>query len=109
VTAPDLREQITEYTVSALPEDNVNAHLYEVGVAYRGDGRWAVTHLGYCLTVDGSEWDFNRPPSERVDEWLARFRFPTAEAALTAARKAVLELRVGGRTAAEVLAQGVQR
>jgi hypothetical protein len=42
---------ITEHTICALPEDNVNYWHYAIQVAYRGDGLWAVLNGGFCLVL----------------------------------------------------------
>ena len=45
-----------------------------------GDDRWAVRRHGNCLNQQG-EWEFEPTPSDRDDDFLARCRFATAEAA----------------------------
>ena len=40
---------------------------------------WAVCKV-YCLALDGT-WSYERAPSDRTQEWLARHRFASAEAA----------------------------
>jgi len=47
---------------------------------------WAVRWQGDCLSCDG-EWEWEPSPSNREDEWLARFRYATAADALDALRK----------------------
>jgi hypothetical protein len=95
----DLTVRVTEYAVGLLPVDDPNASLYEVKVAYRGHGRWAVLHRSYCLGRDG-EWDFEQQPSSRTDEWLAHHRFTEAEA-LRLAKAGAPHIDVNGMTAAE--------
>lgn len=97
----------TEYTLSALPEGDINSSAFEIKVAYRGRGLWAAYRHGHCLGRDG-EWDFERTPSSRTDEWLAEYRFPLAEA-LRLAREELPKLRVNGMTAAEVQAWAEKR
>lgn len=92
----------TEYTLSALPEDDSNGMLFRIVVAYRGRGLWAVSRHRYCLGRSG-EWDHESVPSERTDEWLAEHRFPLDEA-LRLAREELPKLRVNGMSAAEVQA-----
>lgn len=93
--------RVTEYTVSVLPEDDINASAYAVTVAYRGRGLWAVLLRSFCLGRDG-EWDFEMLPSSREDEWLAEHRF-TREEALELAKAEAPHISVNGRTAAELL------
>lgn len=93
----------TEYTVSALPEDDVNAHHFSIKVAYRGGGRWAVLHNGWCLNRAG-QWEYEHVPSERTDEWLAEHRFPLGEA-LAMARAELPRLVVNGMTTAQAVAR----
>ena len=40
---------ITEHTVCALPEDNVNWRHYAIQARRRLDGRWIVHHVGSYL------------------------------------------------------------
>lgn len=50
-----------------------------------GPDLWKVTNgLDDCLNVHG-QWEFEPSPSSRDEEFLARCRFPTAEAAIRAA------------------------
>ncbi|HXM55361.1 MAG TPA: hypothetical protein VOB72_08220 [Candidatus Dormibacteraeota bacterium] len=101
------REPVTEYTICALPEDDINHGSFAVKVAYRGRGLWAVVRHRYCLGRDG-EWDYESMPSGRTDEWLAEHRFTEAEA-LRLAREAAPHIRVNGMTAAEVQAWAASR
>ena len=98
---PTVRE--TRYEVSLLPEDNINAHTWMVAVEYRGRGRWAVLHHGYCLGTDG-EWSYESMPSGREDEWLAMHRFDL-DTALRLAKEHAPKLTINGMTAADVLAR----
>lgn len=97
----------SEYTVSALPEDDINARHFQITVAYRGRGLWAVSRHRHCLGRSG-EWDWESIPSERSDEWLTEHRFPLHEA-LRLAREELPKLRCNGLTAAEVAAWVAQR
>lgn len=99
--------QVTEYTVSVLPEDDVNASSYAITVAYRGRGLWAVSRHRQCLGKDG-EWDWESLPSERTDEWLAEHRFDV-DTALRLAKEAAPHIVVNGFTVADVLARAVTR
>lgn len=80
---------ITEYTICALPETNVNYSHYAIRVAYRGDGMWAVLAGVYCLGSDG-EWDYEPLPSSRDDDWLATHRFDETTALRLAEEQAPL-------------------
>lgn len=98
---PDVR--VTEYAVCALPEGNVNASHFTIKVAYRGEGRWAVTRFGECLGADGT-WDYEPNPSSRTEEWLATHRFDEATA-LRLAFEAAPHITVNGWTVDRVLAR----
>lgn len=91
----------TEYTLSGLPEDHVEASLFQVKVAYRGRGKWAVLWRSYCLNRRGV-WGWEPLPSSRTDRWLAGHRFELDEA-LRLARKALPKLSMHGQTAADLL------
>jgi hypothetical protein len=90
----------TEYSVSTLPLEHPERHSFEITVAWRNVGRWAVLQRGRkCLGADG-EWDWESIPSEREDEWLATHRFDL-ETALRLAREAAPKVKVNGRTFTE--------
>ncbi|GAA2696399.1 hypothetical protein [Actinoplanes palleronii] len=93
--------QATEYTLSALPEEHPEASLFQVKVAYRGRGKWAVIWRSYCINRRGV-WDYEPLPSSRTDRWLKAHRFELDEA-LRLARKALPKLSIHGMTAAEIL------
>lgn len=101
MTTPEVRP--TQYEVSCLPEDDMDAHLWALAVEYRGRGRWAVRHHGQCLGRDGS-WSYESIPSERRDEWLVEHRFPLEEALALAKQHAPL-VRINRFTAADYLAR----
>jgi hypothetical protein len=72
---PEPRVLATSYTVSCLPYDDINSDAFNIKVDYAGHGRWAVRLRGSrCLAADG-RWDWEPIPSERTDEWLAKYRF----------------------------------
>lgn len=48
-----------------------------------GTTLWAVRRHGACLAADG-KWEYEPLPSSRDDDFLARCRYPTAQAALDA-------------------------
>lgn len=95
----DRLSHATAFTVSILPSDNINHHLYAIKVEYRGRGTWAVSWMGECLGADG-EWDYEPIPSERSDEWLAAHRFDL-EAALRLAQEVAPDVVVNGISAVQ--------
>jgi len=101
MSAHDVSIRITELTVSALPEENINHPHFSVKVSWRGDDRYAVERMRRCLGADG-EWDFEPSPSNREDDWIATHRFAYEEA-LKLARQACLRLTVNGFTVDDVL------
>lgn len=90
------------YTVSWLPEGDIDGYVWAITVEYRGRDLWAVKHSGFCLGRDGS-WEWESSPGNREDEWLAEHRFPLAEA-LERAKGALPELKVNGLKATDLLA-----
>lgn len=94
---------ITEYTICALPEGNINYSHYAITVSHRGDGRWAVLSGGFCLGTDG-EWDYEPSPSNREDDWLATHRFDEQTALRLAEEQAPL-MTCNGITVQEALAR----
>lgn len=108
MTAPEPAVNVTAttYTVSVLPDDNIDHDTYAITVEARGNGLWAVLRHRWCLGSDG-EWEFEPIPSERTDEWLASHRFPLDEA-VELARRAAPKVRVNGMTAAQVAVAGAR-
>jgi hypothetical protein len=100
-TTPEAVVQATEYTVSCLPADDIEGHLFGITVQYRGAGRWAVVHHGSCLGTDG-DWDFGVKEYDRGDDWLDAHRFDE-ETALRLAKAAAPSVTVNGITAVEAL------
>lgn len=99
---PDVPEptvQATTYEVSLLPGEDINQHLFAIEVQYRGDGRWAVVHHGYCLGADG-DWDFGVKEYDRGDAWLDSHRFDL-DTALALAKEHAPKVTVNGQTAAD--------
>lgn len=92
---------VTEYVVTALPEDSINVGHFSLTVEYRGEGRWAVKRWSSCLSRSG-EWHHESVPSEREDEWLADHRFDLDTALRLAQENAPL-IRVNGHSVADVL------
>jgi len=97
---------ITEYTICALPETNVNYWHYTIKVTYRGDDLWAVLNGGYCLGIDG-EWEYEPSPSHREDDWLATHRFDE-QTALRLAEEQAPRMTCNGITVEQVLARGTR-
>jgi len=91
----------TRYTVNLLPETDINGHVFEITVEYRGASRWAVLRHGQCLGADGA-WDYEMRPSEREDDWLDTHRFDLDTALRFAQEQAPL-ITVNGLTAADAL------
>jgi hypothetical protein len=84
---------VTQYTVSCLPIEHRDRSDFEITVAWRAPGSWAVLNRsGYCLGRDG-EWDWEIQPSSRADEWKAMFRF-SLDTALKLAAEAAPKLKV---------------
>ncbi|MFD3594377.1 hypothetical protein ACFWU5_16760 [Nocardia sp. NPDC058640] len=103
-TLPEPGLEIGRLEVSCLPRDHPERVLFTVNVEYRGNGLWAVTHLGRCYAADGSR-DVESIPSERRDEWLAAHRFPFDQA-LALAKQIAPFVRNGRWGVAEALAEG---
>jgi len=98
---------VTEYTVSCLPEGHQERSDFEITVAYRSPGKWAVSRWSRCLDAKG-RWDYESIPSEREDEWLARHRCDL-ETALRLARAEAPKVTVNGYTVADALKMGAGR
>jgi hypothetical protein len=103
VTAiPDPVVQVTGYTVTCLPEDDVAwGGTFTIRVERRGPDRWAVCRLGRCLSTAGN-WDYESIPSEREDKWKAEHRFDLKTALRLAKEQAPL-ITVNGFTVADAL------
>jgi len=100
---PAVHYRLTEVTVSAIPEGNVNHTLYSVKVQWRGGETYAVERHGQVLGSDG-EWDYEPLPSSREDDWIATHRF-TYDRAHQLACEAATHVVVNGFTVADVLAR----
>ena len=103
-TTPFIHQDVTRITLSLLPPDHIDRHVFEVQVESRdlAKGRWTVLWLGRGLSKSTEEWEYEPLPSSREDDWLDDHRFTYDEALLFAA-KAVLALRVNGRTVQDLL------
>lgn len=101
----EIYTSVTQYTVSVFPpelHDNIDVDSYLIQVEEAAPGRWAVRRMKRCLNAEG-HWDWESIPSERTEEWLARFRHDK-ETALRLAAEAAPSVRVNGKTATEMLA-----
>ena len=94
---PEATVQATEYEVSILPEGDINRHVFNIDVVYRGEGRWAVTRHGMCLGADGT-WAEGIKEYDRGDVWLDDHRF-CLDDAIRLARAAAPHVVVNGHTA----------
>lgn len=103
-TVPEPRVLATSYTVSCLPYDDIDSEAFSIQVDYAGHGRWAVRLRGSrCLAADG-RWDWEPIPSERTDEWLAKYRFDL-DTAIRLAKEQAPRVTVNGHTVEQVLAR----
>lgn len=101
----------SRFTVSCLPERNINTSLFEITIEERGqlDGttRWAVCRLGQCLNRRG-RWDYEMNPSSRTDRWIAGHRFDF-DTALRLAKKAAPLITVNGVTVTDAIARSKEQ
>jgi len=79
-------EHVSRYSIGEDPRTAI--HIERVGQR-EGLPLWAVRRSSECLSVSG-EWDQEPLASQRDSDWLACFRFRSAEAALAVARAAHL-------------------
>jgi hypothetical protein len=97
-----------EYTVSCLPDDDMNGDLFAIRVQYRGNGRYAVIRGGdMCLGADGT-WDRGVKEYDRGDDWLDAHRFDL-DTALKLAKEQAPLVTVNGHTVADALARQKKR
>lgn len=89
---PYVYEQCSEYTYAGVPDTHQLWHAFRVVAHREGRGLWSVQHGQRKLHQDGARW-----------AWGLGGRWPEAEAQALAYRLAC-EVKVGGRTAAQVLA-----
>ncbi|MDX3283601.1 hypothetical protein, partial [Streptomyces scabiei] len=93
----------TEYSVSCVPEDCVDAFIFSIRVQYRGSGRYAVIRGGdMCLGADGT-WDHGVKEYDRGQAWLDGHRFDL-DIALRLAKEQAALVTVNGHTVTDVLA-----
>jgi hypothetical protein len=105
--APEPVVQAVEYTVKCLPEDDLDGHVFEIRVQYRGNGRYAVIRMGSCLGADGT-WDQGVKEYDRGDAWLDSHRFDL-DTALRLAKEQAPLVTVNGFTVADALAMRQKR
>lgn len=87
---PEPIVRATQYLVTCVLEDKDPGGYRDITVEYRGDDRYAVLRLGWCLGSNG-EWDYEMRTSERTDEWLDAHRFDL-ETALRLAKEAAQDV-----------------
>lgn len=100
---PVVHSRLTEVTLSAIPEDNINHSLYSVTVTWRGGDQYAVKRHSQVLGADGT-WEYEPSPSNRTDEWIATHRFDY-DTAMRLAHEACQHVTVNGLTVADTLAR----
>lgn len=109
--------RVTRYSVSCLPEDHIDADVFAVTVAYRGNGRWAVQRGEHRFYGADGKWStvfgWDREPVTDEEQaayeagyraWLDAHRFDE-ETALRLADEAAPNVRVNGFTVADALAE----
>lgn len=87
---PALLGYASEFRFKLYPEGHKFWDIAEMAVTveWRGADRWAVKFNGFCYDVDGLK-EYESIPSEREDEFKARFRFSRGEA-VRVAREVVI-------------------
>lgn len=96
--------KVSAYTVSRIPDDNVNHTVWSITVEAAGHGRWAVRRIGACLNKSG-EWEYEPLPSARTEKWLKTVRWDNADDAIAAALAAEPKLVINGMSPADVLSR----
>lgn len=103
-TAPLVPQvRATAYTVTMFREPTIDSHVFDLTIEETAPNRWAVRHLGSCLSSVG-EWEHEPISSSRTDEWLNAHRFPFP-LAREMAEFAAPEVTVNGYRAADVAAR----
>lgn len=92
----EIRSWVSQYVVTALPDDDVDQHTFSLTVERRAPDRWAICWLGMCFSKNGT-WDYEALPSERTNEWKDDHRFDM-ETALALAKGEVMKIKVNGLT-----------
>lgn len=112
----EVRAQVTEYMVTALPEGHRDASIWALWVQWRG-GR--DDNDRYCIAKSpngatqvwdeaAGEWVWESIPSERRDEFIVRTRY-SALRALEIARRLAPEVCWNGLRPADILARDAAR
>lgn len=94
--------RITRYIVSCFPEDDEDASTWDIIVEERSAGRWSVATLFQVYDIDG-EPTYEPSPSNRDDDFKAKYRFDLVTALALAARVAPTVV-VNGMTPEQVIA-----
>lgn len=94
MATPDLLTYASEFRFRVYPDGHEFWDIADmaVTVAWRRGGRWAVLERGFCYDADGNR-EYESIPSEREDEFKARFRFDRDEAIRIACEVVVPKLR----------------
>jgi len=95
--------QITAYTVSCFPLDDIDGNSWDLRVEYCGRGRWAVRWLGQQCADAGGNFEWEPSNSSRTDEFLDAHRFSLDEA-LRIAKAAAPGVILNGMTPADAIA-----
>lgn len=92
--ADDLLDYATQFRFRLYPEGHrfVDVAEYAVTVEWRGGDRWAVMERVFCYDATGTA-EYESIPSDRTDEFKARFRFSRDEAIRIAREVVVPQLR----------------
>lgn len=95
--------RVTEYTVSAWPDDLPDpygeARYWSIQVRPTMiPGKWAVTHFDHSILTLGGNW------SMAIPRGLRRAHYRDLDRALADAEAAALTLTVNGRTVADIVA-----
>lgn len=100
MTGPTIRETITRYELTMMPEGDINECAWYIAVELRDVGRYAVVRGRLCLTP-GVGWHVeSRDPDS---DCLRCHRYGLDEA-LALAREHLPLLRINGKTSTDVLA-----
>ncbi|MBW0275025.1 hypothetical protein ATM97_27880 [Nocardia sp. MH4] len=87
MTTPEPTITATRYEVSCLPPEHAAHRRSTVAIERRGPDSWAVMIDGFAHDAHG-EPSIEPRPSERTDEWLARYRFDLETATAVASKLA---------------------
>jgi len=90
----DLLDFASEFRFRLYPEGHEFWDIADmaVTVAWRGGDRWAVCERGFCWDATGYS-EYESIPSDREDEFKARYRFDRDEAVRIAREVVVPRLR----------------